>query len=111
MVKLMAKNEIEKKLNLFEKRIEKLEKAVFNTKTKPSQNNYKGLSGGVHFLIDNGFFNNLKSKSEVHLKLKEEGYYHRPQAVDTTLRRDFVSKKKILLRTLENNIWKYALRK
>lgn len=108
----MVKNEIEKKLESFEKRIKDLEKVVFDKKKgKLSPNKYEGLSGGINYLIDNHFFNTLRSKKEVYMELKKEGYYHRPQAVDTLLRRDFVTKKKILSRIEDGNIWKYGLRK
>lgn len=109
----LVKSETEKSLDSFEKRLKKLEEAVFNQKTKSDNRTkkYKGLVGGINFLIDNGFFNKLRTANEVHAELKKEGYYHRLQAVDTTLRRDFVGKKKILARDQENGVWKYALRK
>jgi len=55
------------------------------------------LTGRINFLIDEGFFKSLRSKKEVHMELKKEGYYHRPEAVDTLLRRDFVAKKRFYL--------------
>jgi len=109
----MVKREIEKTLDGFEKRLEKLEKAVFaqKGKTTPPSSEYKGLVGGINFLIDNGFFKKLRTKNEVYQELRKEGYYHRSQAVDTILRRDFVGKKKILTRDQQDGIWKYILRK
>jgi len=77
----------------------------------PKSNDYKGLAGGIRFLIGRGFFDNPKSANEVHAELKKEGYYHSLQSVDAALRKNFVSSKKILTRVEENKIWKYVLRK
>jgi len=108
----MKKNNSEKRINVLEKRIRNLEKAVFNKKgKKENASNYKGLTGGINFLIDHGFFKKLVPVSDVHKELKKEGYVYSLQAVDTILRRDFVHKKKILTRDKENGVWKYALRK
>jgi len=76
----------------------------------PKNNNYKGLSGGIRFLKDNGFFDNPKSTNETYAELKKEGYYHSLQSVDGALRNNFVSRNKILVRTEENEVWKYVLR-
>lgn len=115
-------------INDLKRRIEELEKRVTNLENGGSSDKissysiqpkkeqganikYKGLTGGITFLIDNGFLNTLRSSREIHEELKKEGYIYRAEAVDTILRRDFVSKKKILSRTHEENVWKYGLRK
>jgi hypothetical protein len=74
-------------------------------------NNYKGLVGGITLLIDNGFFISPKTANEVHAELKKETYYYSIQSVDSSLRKDFVSRKKILTRIQEGKVWKYVLRK
>ncbi len=108
----MVKSELEKRMDELEKRVIKLEKTVFTQKTSAVRSkNYKGLVGGIRFLVDSGFFKKLRSVNDAHNELKREGYYHSLQTVDTILRRDFVSKKKILSRTKEDDIWKYAVRK
>lgn len=78
---------LEEKIEGIIKKVEKLEKAVFGSK-KPKFNaekKYKGLTGGINFLIDSKFLNMLKSAKEVHEELKKEGYHYRKQAVDTLL--------------------------
>lgn len=109
----MTKNNVEEKLDLFEKRIEKLEKAVFDQKAKPKSlsNDYKGLVGGINFLINSGFFKKLVSVNEVHKELKKESYVYPIKSVEKILRVDFFHKKKILIRDKEDGVWKYALRK
>lgn len=115
----MIEKDIEHALESLEKRVSRIEKIISiigksnnkKQKEKPDTAKYKGLTGGINFLIENDFFNTLRSKKEVYEELKKEGYYHRPEAVDTILRRDFVGTKKILNRILEGNIWKYGLRK
>ena len=104
---------IEEKIDNIIKRLEKLEKVVFaNEKPKiEAKNKYKGLSGGINFLIDSKFLNTLKSSNEIHWELRKEGHVYRKQAVDTLLRRDFVGKKKILARDREDKVWKYVRRK
>jgi len=78
---------------------------------QPQKSSYKGLSGGIRFLIGGGFFNTPKSSNETYSELKKEGYYHSIQTVDSTLRKIFVANKKTLTRLQEQNVWKYVLRK
>jgi len=114
----MVERDIAKALELLENRVSRLEKIISTIitrddkpKEKLGKSQYKGLTGGINFLIDSGFFKILRSKKEVYDELKKEGYYHRPEAVDTILRRDFVGTKKILSRIEDGKIWKYGLRK
>jgi len=109
----MAKD-IEDKINKIISRIEKLENVVFNKDTPivtKNKKKYEGITGGIKFLIDSGYLNTLKSSKEIHEELRKEGYYHRKEAVDTILRRDFVGSKKILTRDKEDKFWKYVIRK
>ncbi|MCH8915775.1 MAG: hypothetical protein IIA82_08050 [Thaumarchaeota archaeon] len=106
-------SDLEEKIEKISKRLDKLENAVFGNK-KPkikAEKKYKGIAGGINFLIDSGFLNALKSSREVHKELKKEGYHYRKEAVDTALRRDFVGSKKILTRDKDGKIWKYVIRK
>ncbi|MEO9277410.1 MAG: hypothetical protein ABI340_06505 [Nitrososphaera sp.] len=106
-------NILEDKLNILP-REESYTKQRYETKPKPIKeevNQYKGLVGGVQYLVDNNYFNELRSMREIFEELKKEGYYYSLQAVDTILRRDFVLKKKILTRTQEDGVWKYIRRK
>jgi len=78
---------------------------------KIQSNTYKGIVGGIQFLMDSNYLNQLRSMREIFEELKREGYYYSLQSVDTTLRRIFVSKKKVLTRTQVGKVWKYAIRK
>ena len=73
------------------------------------KNSYKGLVGGISFLIDNNFFNKPHLVSEIQSELKREGYHYGNKSVDKILR-DFQAKK-ILTRIDENGKWKYVIRK
>ena len=106
--------ELEKKFNILEKRLKKLEKAVFGKEPKDEQKGskkYEGLSGGLQQLIDNGFFKKPVLVTEVNDELRREGYFHPIQSVDTTMRRDLVKRKKILNRVKIDGVWQYILRK
>ena len=103
-----------KKIKKLEERVAELEKAVFGTKskrkTKP-QSKYKGLTGGINLLIDNGFFKKPVLVTEVQDELKKEGYFYSLQATDTILRRNMVTRTKILTRMKIDGVWQYAVRK
>ncbi len=103
--------ELEKALKELEKRISKLEKAIFTEKVKPVTGEFKGLSGGIRFLISTGFLNSPKSVREVREELKREGYHYSYDSVDKLLRVDFMAKQKILTRIREDGVWKYVVRK
>lgn len=101
------------KIKKLEERISKLEKAIFGSQSKSIKNNnhYKGQTGGINLLIDNGFFDKPKLVTEVQDELRKEGYYHSIQSTDTVLRRDMVNRKKILTRLKVDGIWQYVRRK
>jgi len=52
-----------------------------------------------------------KSVKEVQEELRKEGYHYSYESVDKLLRVDFMTKRKILTRIKENNVWKYVIRK
>lgn len=95
-----------------ERGVTTLKKGTIKTKNKIVKNKikqYKGLTGGINFLIDNQFFNKLCSVSEVIIELKREGYHYSIKSVDKILR-DFHTKR-ILTRFQEDKKWKYVIRK
>jgi len=77
--------------------------------TTKKEKSYSGLKGGVEFLINDGFFQNLRSTKETHIELKKENYFHSKESVDKRLR--FLVTKKTLTRIKEDKIWKYAVRR
>ena len=107
--------EIKKILDGHEERIRKLEEKI----GQPNSSNikqdkikeFKGLVGGINFILENGFLRNLKSVDEIWNELKKEGYNYPKTSVTKILNVNLVNKKKILSRIKENNIWKYAIRK
>ena len=107
-------DEIYKKVQEHEKRLAQIEKYIFSkdvTKIKPTHNNFKGLAGGIRFLIHNGFFNKLVSVKEITEKLKREGYHHSTAPISKMLSINFTKNQKILNRIKEDGVWKYVLRK
>jgi len=102
-----------KKIKELENRISKLEKTIFGSKvsSKKGKIKYKGLSGGINYLIEKDFFKKLKLVTEVQDELQKEGYYYSVQATDATLRKNMVNRKKILTRIKVGGVWQYVLRK
>jgi hypothetical protein len=76
-----------------------------------SRDNYKGLAGGIRFLIDNGFFSEPRAVDVVDAELKREGYHSTLAGISSTLSETFTKSQKILARIKEDNKWKYFLRK
>jgi len=76
------------------RRVEALERAVLGTaktkKTKVSHSakaeNFDGATGGVRFLIAEGFFNSRRSFAEVEKAMQDNGY-HYSKAVQMPLTR------------------------
>jgi len=79
--------------------------------TDKLSSDFKGLSGGINFLISQGFLNTPKTSKQVFEELKKEGYYHSYPSVDKALRVVFVSIKKTLRRIKEKNVWQYVKRR
>lgn len=101
-----------KKIKELEKRISKLESAVFGIKKSTrGKTDYKGLVGGIRLLIDAGFFKKPVLVTEIQDELQKEGYYFPIQSTDTLLRRDMVNIKKILTRIKVDGVWQYVIRK
>jgi len=110
----MAKkvDEIEKMILDHEKRISELEKTIFIEKAKPKeQQEFKGLSGGIEYLISKGFLDAPKSVKEIQGELKKEGYHYPYNSINKLLSVDFMEKQKRLTRVKEGKVWKYVLRK
>lgn len=98
---------IEKRLNALEgKKIEQKEEIKENKKEK-----FSGLGGGINLIIKNGFFNTPKTLNEIYQDLKREGYHHSLSSVAKMLSVNFTKNKKILNRIKEDKVWKYVLRK
>lgn len=91
------------------KRVKKLEETIFLKKEVPKSLKFKGLSGGIRFLIANGFFEVPKSVEEIKKELDRENYYY-PYTSIHKIMKDFV-KRKTLTRFKETDVWKYVIRK
>ena len=105
---------IKKILDDHEKRLQKIEGIFFSKedkKIKPTPKGYKGLGGGISFLIDNGFLNEPKAANVIMEELKREGYHHSISSISKMLSVNFTKNKKILNRIKEADSWKYVLRK
>jgi len=103
--------DILEKLEDHEKRISKIERLISSKKAPKKLGDYKGLSGGIRLLIDNGFFNELKSIKETQDELKKEGYHYPIASIAKMLSIDFMKNQKILTRIKEERVWKYVIRK
>jgi hypothetical protein len=105
-------DKIEKMIQDHERRISKLEQVIFVEKVKPEgKQEFKGLSGGIKYLISKGFLSTPKSVKEIQEEMKKEGYHYRYQSISKLLSVDFMKKRKVLTRIKENGIWKYVIRK
>lgn len=107
-------DEIKKILKNLESRLKKVEKVLFSNKTeraKAKSKDYKGLAGGIRFLIDNNFFSQPKSLKEIKNELEKENYYYSQSGIASTLSETFTKSQKILTRIKDKIGWKYVLRK
>jgi hypothetical protein len=103
---------MEDKLKEIEERLKKLEEAIFKSKSSAViKSSYGGPVGGVGRLIEAGFLDQPRSVKEIKSELEKEGCYYGIQAVDTSVRRDYMKNKRILTRFKEKDLWKYAVRK
>ncbi len=103
--------EIKRILENHEKRIRTLEEAILpKGKTKEITKNYKGLAGGIRFLIENGFLNEPKTVNEIRDELKREGYHHGIAPISKMLSVNFTNKRKVLKRFRDEGTWKYIVR-
>lgn len=99
--------ELEGEIELSPKRGSTKKKSPPKTESKT----FIGLHGGINFLLSQNFLSSPKSVNQITEELKKEGYYHSKESVDKALRIDFVTKKKILTRIKEKNLWHYVIRK
>ncbi len=106
-----SNKEIKKIIEDHERRIKILEGKLPKQKKQEPNKDYKGLSGGIRFLIDNNFLNELKTASEIMAELKREGYHHSLPSLSKMLSVNYTKNKKILNRIKEMGVWKYVLRK
>lgn len=107
------KENLGKRIDSLEKRLEKIEKTIFGTKSTrtPSKKSFSGLLGGINLLLENNFFKKPRLVTEIQDELQKENYFHSIQSTDTALRRSFVKSKKLLTRIKVDGIWQYVLRK
>jgi hypothetical protein len=106
--------ELRKKLDDFENRLKKIEEFLFSNQTKIENDvskDYKGLVGGIRFLIGSGFLNQPKSVNEIREELKKESYHYTTAGIACTLSETFTKSQKILNRIKEDKIYKYVVRK
>ncbi len=113
---MIKEKSINERFSKIEKRLEKMEKVLFSEKSTVGkktvkQKKYSGLAGGIQLLIDNKFLNNPKDVPTIVSELKRETYHYPTESVRTSLSRDFTKKQRILTRILENNKYKYVIRK
>ncbi len=72
-------------------RLEKLERRVFRSgkqvanKGDSDTKKYKGATGGIRLLVDEGFFDKKRSFGEVCKALENKDYHYSKQAVQTPL--------------------------
>lgn len=52
-----------------------------------AKNNYSGSIGGIRFIINEGFFKELRSLAEIVSRLHQEGFNYRKQVIATSLLR------------------------
>ena len=105
---------LNKRFAEIEKRLRKLEEAIFTYKLpekKKGSQYYKGATGGIRLLIDDGFFKTPKSVKEIILELKREGYHYPDTSIFKILSVDFTNREKTLNRIREGRIFKYVIRK
>ena len=80
----------EKPIKALERRVARLEDAVFGKKPtsipKTKKERYSGATGGVRFLISKDFFNEKRKLRQVRDALAKNGYHWSRQAVDMALR-------------------------
>ena len=106
---------IEQLLKNHEERLSALENKLEITKTNSVGENkspdFSGLSGGIRYLITDGFFDSPRSLREIFDKLKENAYYYDKSAVQKTVAIYFMKRDKILTRFKVENAWKYVIKK
>lgn len=98
-------------------RLEKLERAVFRSvsvttsKADKDARKYKGATGGMRLLVDEGYFDKKRSFGEICKVLENNGYHYTKQAVQTPLNNLSYPKSKLLVALTEKGRKLYAKRK
>lgn len=104
--------EIIKRIEACEKRLDALEAPAVKIGKKAVPNaDYKGLAGGIRFIMNNGFLNEPKTVKEILRELKRENYTCTESGVSSTLSKTFTKSQKLLTRTKEDSVYKYVVRK
>jgi len=104
--------EIQKKIHELETRLKKVEELFFKTSKPPEiEGSFKGLNGGIRFLIKNGFLDMPRLLNEISNELRRLGYIYSDQSISKALLVDFMRNWRLLSRIKENDNWKYAKRK
>lgn len=106
--------EIKKRFEEIEKRLDSLEDKNLDKKKETNTNgkkDFSGLAGGIRFLIKNSFLNSPNSVSEIYDELKRENYHYSKKAVEKLLSVNFMKSQRILTRVKEDKKWKYVIRK
>ena len=83
---------MEKAIQKIERRIARLEEAVFGGSRRRSipaarNTNTSGPAGGVRTLVEMGFFKSKRNLGDVRTELGKHDYHYGTQAIDTALRR------------------------
>jgi len=96
MIALHKANMNNKAIKAIEKRLVRLEGAVFGKKAKPTRKadgeNFSGATGGVRLLISRNFFNAKRTLGDARGALAESGYHYSAQATEIALKRLAVRK-------------------
>lgn len=86
-------DKISEQIQLINKRLEKLESAVFNKsdrekdKTSSEIKKYTGAKGGILLLMTKKFLKIRHTASEIEKELEKEGYVYKRQVIQTALNR------------------------
>lgn len=109
----ISDEKIKKILEDHEKRLARLEQATSPTAStsREQPKNYKGLSGGINFLLHRKFFSQPRSLKEVKEELRRESYHYSDAPIAKALSVYFCKNKKLLTRVSEGKGWMYVLRK
>lgn len=105
-----TKNEI---INSIKKLLDELETISDGKEKLPSGKQVKKLTGcigAIQGLIDEGFFDEMKSVVEVISKLKQEGQPYTKQLISMNLLNLVKPSKRILRRINDGGVWKYIIR-
>jgi len=84
-------NTIKKDIQAISKRLERLEKVILSNGSARSQlkknEDFAGATGGIRFLISEGFLEVKRSLSEIRGALEKNGYNYSIQAAQSALNR------------------------